>query len=225
MDHESLKVAICVLTYNRRSLFVRTMGSLLNSGYAFNPVIVDNGSTDGSADIVKEMGGILNKSDNHKTGYGMNLAVKEAMKHEPDIILFTADDFLYRKGFLDMLISFWKEAPDDVVMASCYLEPLWDWNQVTETDIAGGQRYAIRDSIPGSNWSFRVRDLDKIFPVPEKTGGEDLETCHRLRREGHRLAALDLVDHIGEEQSAWGNQSWRYAKPLDKQLLGFEEWM
>lgn len=224
MDFQPLKVAVCVLTYNRKDMFVRTMGSLMNPEHPYIPVVVDNGSTDGTADIVREMGGILNKSDNHTTGYGMNLCISEAMKHNPDIILFSADDFQYRKGFLQMLVSFWNEAPKDIVMASCYLEPLWDWNKITEVETAGRQRYAIRTSIPGSNWSFRASDVDKIFPVPEQTGGEDLATCNRLRQLHYRLAALDLVKHIGEEHSAWGNQSWRYAQPLDKQALGFEEW-
>lgn len=205
-------------------MLIRTLSSLKNPSYPYRPVILDNGSTDGSADLVKEVGGILNKSGNHTTGHGMNLAIAEAMKYEPDIILFSADDFQYRKGFAARLVDFWNDAPDDVIMASCYLEPLWEWNKIVSVDTAGGQRYAIRTSIPGSNWSFRARDVAKIFPVPESTGGEDLSTCDRLRRQRYRLAALDLVVHIGEEESAWGNQSWKYAQPIDKVSMGFEEW-
>lgn len=224
MDTSPLKVAVCVLTYNRIGMLVRTLGSLKNTGYPYIPILVDNGSTDGSAEMVSGLGGVCNTSGNHTTGRGMNIAIEEALRHEPDIILFSADDFQYRKGFIERIVSFWQDAPEDVVMASCYLEPLWGWNKVISINTAGGQRYAIRTSIPGSNWSFRASDVSKIFPVPEKTGGEDLSTCERLRQQRYRLAALDLVIHIGEEESAWGNQSWTYAQPLDKQLLGFEEW-
>jgi glycosyltransferase involved in cell wall biosynthesis len=223
MDIQSLKVAVCVLTYNRKDFFLRTIGSLKYPDHPYHPVIVDNGSKDGTAEIVKGIGGICNTSGNHTTGRGMNIAIDEAMKYKPDIILFSADDFEYRKGYLARLVNFWRNVPDDVIMASCYLEPLWDWNEIIKVDTAG-ERYAIRTSIPGSNWSFRASDVDKIFPVPEKTGGEDLSTCERLRQQRYRLAALDLVKHIGEEHSAWGNQSWTYAEPLDKVALGFEEW-
>lgn len=219
-----MNVVIALLTYNRMGMLVKTLGSLKNSGYPYTPVIVDNGSTDGSADLVKEVGGIVNTSGNHTTGYGMNLAIEEAKKHEPDLILFTADDFVYRKGFCERLVKFWQHAPQDVIMASCYLEPLWEWNQIIFTGTAGGQRYAVRTSIPGSNWMFRAKDVDKIFPVQESTGGEDLTVCGMLRRQRYRLAALDLVEHIGEQESAWGNQSWRFAIPLNKQELGFEVW-
>jgi glycosyltransferase involved in cell wall biosynthesis len=224
MDTKPLKVAVALLTYNRINMLVRTLGSLKYPDYPYTPVIVDNGSTDGSAELVKEIGGICNTSGNHTTGRGMNIAITEAMQHKPDLILFTADDFIYRKAFMRRLVDFWQDAPQDIIMASCYLEPSWSWNEILKVDTAGGQRYAIRKSIPGSNWSFRASDVDKIFPVSEQTGGEDLAVCERLRRQRYTLAALDLVDHIGEEQSAWGNESWKYAQPLDKVSLGFEEW-
>lgn len=224
MGTKPLKIAVCVLTYNRKALFIQTMNSMMPSGYSFMPIVVDNGSTDGTAQAVQALGGVINKTDNHTAGYGMNLAITEAMKRSPDIIVFSADDFIYRIGWLAKLIDFWNNAPADVIMASCYLEPLWNWNEIIKTGKAGEQQYVIRTSIPGSSWTFRAADVDKIFPVMETTGGEDLSTCDKLRRQRYRLAALDLVIHAGEEQSAWGNKSYEYAKPLDKKSLGFEDW-
>ncbi len=218
-----MKAAIALLTYNRQGLFLRTLNSIYNAGHPYSLSIYDNGSHDGTAEIVKGIGGDVNTSDNHTTGHGMNAVVMKAMESEPEIILFTADDFEYRQDWLLKLISFWENTPQDIIMASCYLEPDWDWNKISEVGDAG-EHYAIRDSIPGSNWSFRARDIDKIFPVREATGGEDLEICRRLRGDGYKLAALDLVKHTGEQDSAWGNESWRYAKPLDLSALGFETW-
>jgi len=58
-----------------------------------------------------------------------------------------------------------------------------------------------------------------IGPISEKTGGEDLEICARLRASGGLLCALDLAEHIGEKRSSWGNRSYLFAQPLDR-----EEW-
>jgi glycosyltransferase involved in cell wall biosynthesis len=219
-----MKIAIALLTYNRQQLFLRTLNSIYNAWYPYNLSIFDNGSTDGTAQIVKGIGGEVNTTDNHTTGYGMNRVIEMAMKHNPDVIVFTADDFYYRKLWLKKLVSFLDHAPADIVLTSCYLEPMWHWNQIGSIGEAGGERYAIRASLPGSNWVFRAKDIDKIYPIAEKTGGEDLEICGRLRGNGLRLAALDLVKHTGEEQSAWGNESYKYAKPLDLNALGFAEW-
>jgi len=224
-----MKIGVAVLTYNRKALFINTLDSLLanrmyETGSSFSLSVYDNGSHDGTDKLVREIGGQVNTGDNHTTGFGMNRVIEMAMKTKPDVILFTADDFFYRSDWLEKLVAFWEAAPTDVVLASCYLEPDWDWNKISEIGDAGGQHYAIRASVPGSNWSFRTSDLYRIYPVAEKTGGEDLEICHRLTSQGAKLVALDLVKHTGERQSAWGNGSWQYAKSLDLAALGFAEW-
>lgn len=216
-----MNVSIALLTYNRKILFLQTLNSIYDAGYPYSLSIFDNGSNDGTAEIVKEIGGQVNTGDNHTTGYGMNRVTEMAMTHNPDLILFTADDFAYYKDWLARLVSFWEHAPADVIMASCYLEPSWDWNAIERTGDAGGEHYAMRASIPGSNWTFLAADIGKVFPIREATGGEDLEICRRLTGDGLKLAALNLVEHIGEEQSVWGNKSYLYAKPLDMAALGF----
>lgn len=216
-----MKITVGVLSYNRKELLIKTLTSLYQSG--LDIVLYDNGSHDGSEQIVTELGGRVNKGVNQSTGYGMNKVIEMALDTQPDVVLFSADDFVYDIDFEHKIKEFWKNAPEDIKLASCYLEPCWDWNEVRETGDAGKVHYAIRDSVAGSNWMFRVSDKDLILPIAEKTGGEDLEICKRLREQGFKLAALDLVEHIGELQSAWGNQSWRYAKPIDRKGLGFND--
>lgn len=223
-----MKIGVAMLTYNRKALFINTLDSLLanrmyETGSSFSLSVYDNGSSDGTDKLVREIGGQVNTGENHTTGHGMNRAIEMAMKTKPDVILFTADDFFYRSDWLERLVTFWETAPANVVLASCYLEPDWDWNKIQEIKLPG-QNHVIRASVPGSNWSFRTSDLYRIYPVAEKTGGEDLEICKRLTDQGYKLAALDLVKHTGEKQSAWGNGSWQYAKPLDLTALGFAEW-
>ena len=220
-----MKVSICLLTYNRKMLFLETLRSIYDAGYPYALHIYDNGSTDGTAEIVQEIGGTLNDGKNHATGYGMNRVIEQGLAAGSDLIVFTADDFHYRVDWLKSLVSFWQQAPERVLMASCYLEPSWHWNEIEHVNTINGERYAIRTSIPGSNWTFRAADAPLILPISEKTGGEDLEICKRVREQGYRLAALDLVKHTGEKLSAWGNGSWRTAQPLDLPALGFEEWM
>jgi glycosyltransferase involved in cell wall biosynthesis len=221
MDTQPLTVAIAMLTYNRQRMMRATLASLDHAGGSFWFDIVDNGSTDGSADTVLDMDGYCNATDNHTTGFGMNLAIGLALARNPDIVLFTADDYAYQPEFLQRLVSFWNAASDQIVLASCHMENVWSWNTIRGKAIVGGVPCLIRDSLPGSNWSFRARDWGLIGPISEQTGGEDLAICKRLTGQGKLLAALNLVDHIGEETSAWGNQSWRYAKPLSPDVIGW----
>jgi len=222
------RLAVALLTRNRKALLERTARSLWDmwTEYPFDWCIVDNGSTDGTDKILAALGdrmGIdiyVNRSRNHSAGRGMNLAIGMALEHEPDIIMFTADDYEYKKGWLRRLMAFWQDAPEAVALASCNLEPVYGWNTVLGTLKAGGETALIRKSVPGSSWTFRASDWPLIGPIAEKTGGEDLEICHRLREQGRVLCALDLSEHIGETQSSWGNRSYLYAQPLDRKRWG-----
>jgi glycosyltransferase involved in cell wall biosynthesis len=212
-----MRLAIAVLTYNRMGLFLDTLQSI---GTTFLPTtVVDNGSSDGTQNVVKMInpGGYLNQDGNHTAGHGMNLAIERALRWLPDIVLFTADDYHYRPDWQRKLTDFWEGAPERVALVSCHLEPDYDWNQPSGVVRVGAQQALVRDSLPGSNWSFRASEWPIIGPIAETTGGEDLDVCRRLREQGRQLCALDLAIHTGEQRSIWGNQSWRIARELDRE--------
>jgi len=211
-----MEVAVALLSFNRFELLSRTLASLADSQHPYSLALVDNGSTDGSEALVKALHGYINQDGNHTIGHGMNLAIGRALESRPDLVVFSADDYLYRLGWLRRLVSFWEAAPDEVKIVSCNWEPAYPWNAVLGTLEAGGETALIREMVPGSNWTFRACDWPLIGPVRETTGqGEDGEILKRLRAQGFKLGALDLSIHIGEQESAWGNRSWTIAKPLD----------
>lgn len=216
-----LKLAIAMLTWNRKALFERTYNSLERpASWAHTMTILDQGSNDGTAQIVERLHGAVNAS-NTGFGAGMNKVVGMALAHEPDIVLFTADDYEYRPEALPALMAFWQGAPQNVALACCDLEHNYPWNQPRGVLQVGEQRALIRATLPGANWSFRAADWDMIGPMREVTGdGEDLEICHRLTTAGYTLCALDLAEHVGERLSSWGNGSWKIAEPLDRAKWG-----
>lgn len=215
-----MNVTIALLTYNRRELFQSTLESIKQTEHPYKLVIYDNGSKDGTADIVRSLGGVVNDTDNHTVGHGMNKAIGLALDTNPDLIVFTADDYTYQAGWFERLVSFWQDAPADIIMSCNCVESLWQWNEVTGFGEAGGVRYVTRTSIPGSNWTFRPETASRFMPLPEKTGGEDLEVCRMFTEQGYRLAELNLSEHTGEKMSSWGNESWKRATPFDFERYG-----
>jgi len=208
-----MTAAVGVLTYNRFHLLQRTIDSLGTAGYPFDLALVDGGSADpAQRAYVESYGGVCLSIPT--VGQSMNTVIGRCLHFDPDVVVFSADDYAYRPGWLRRLMAFWMDAPADVVMACLHWEPSYLWNAVSEVAQIAGERVLMRESIPGSSWSFRAADWPQIGPVAHKTGGEDLEICAQLRADGWRLAALDLAEHIGERESAWGNQSWTIAQPL-----------
>lgn len=204
----------------RDQMFLATLKSLRNGGYPSTLHVVTNGSTDGTERVVRDLGGIVD--DRHTAPwYGMQVAFDAGVADGADLVVFSADDIAYTPGWLARLVRFWAEAPDDVKLATQFLEPEYPWNAIGGADTIGGERCLFRESVPGSSWSLRARDWPVVGPMPTYSPREDLDTCAKLRAAGYRLAALDLAEHVGERQSSWGNQSHLYARPLDRARWGF----
>lgn len=219
-----MKICAGVLTFNhiktgRAEMFAKTLLSLTDGGLPVEVVIVTNGSSDGTSDVVKRLGGIVDDT-NSQIWYGMTRAIEECIARGADIVLFTADDITYNPGWAEKLVAFWEDAPEEVKLCSLILEPQYPWNTIRGTLDAGGMRAILRDSVGGCSWSFRAKDWPVIGPLPQKMPGEDLECCVKLTNNGYYLAQIDLGTHIGEAHSAWGNRSHEYAIPLDRARWG-----
>lgn len=217
-----MKVSIAVITYNRLDMLKRTLASIERAGHAYTLHVLDGGSTDGSREYVRSLGGLL-LPFGCTVGYSVDTAMQAARADNPDIIVITADDMEYIDGWLAKLVAFWEAAPPEIVIACANWEPLYPWNHITERHTIAGQTVLIRASVPGSSWSFRTSDTALVSVDPAKGApvapGEDLEVCQRLVANGRKLAALNLSEHIGEKASAWGNESWRIARPLGVQYV------
>ena len=217
-----MSIGVGLLTFNhkttgRESDFWRTYESIKGAG-ADQLVVLTNGSTDGTQDVVRELGGIVDDGDS-RVWYG-NTKLIEALRGNEWIYL-TADDLLHRPGWLGRLRAFCEAAPPNVALVSAYMEPVWDWNRPRKRVTHGCEVGLIRDSVCGSSWCFRSSDwFDWMGPFEQIMPGEDLKVCERIRQNGKKMAALDLTDHIGQERSAWGNTSHLTAEPLDRERWG-----
>ena len=219
-----MKIGVGVLTWNHRAtgreqMFYDTLLSLTNGGLPVDVVVVTNGSTDGTQDTVRRLGGIVDDTDS-RIWYGMQRAIETVIERGADVVLFTADDIVYADGWATRLAAFWQDAPDEVKLCSLILEPMYPWNTIRGTLDAGGLRAILRDSVGGCSWSFRAADWPTIGPLPHVMPGEDLVVCQKLISQGYYIAAVDLGEHVGEKHSAWLNESWKYAIPLDRERWG-----
>ena len=215
-----MKVSVGLLTYNRQHLLKTTLASIRNTHIPFWLTVMDNGSDDEAATKKVSRNTIPDRTTYLRTAgipvgtawNTMTNVIRDTQK--PDLFVLSADDYAYKAAWLGRLISAWDAAPDNCAIISCNWEPEYPWNSITSREKWGGQEVLVRATVPGSHWTFRHNMLEKIFPLLEKTGGEDLEALRRLSAQGYIFGALDLTEHIGEKESSWGNQSWKQAKPL-----------
>lgn len=204
-----MKITAAILCHNlfahdREALFWDCYESLSRDARV---IPVDNGSTDGTSELVAELGGYVSKDRLSTCGHGTNLCARVAIGTDADLCVLSDDDMGWRPGWADRLRDWWAGAPADVVLTGCHLEPMFEWNTIREVVRYGQVPGLIRASTGAASWSFRTQDWAKIGPVPEKIQGwGDVPTCQRLHEAGYRVAQIDLADHNGHT-STWGNRT------------------
>lgn len=215
-----VRVAVAVLTYNRRDLLQRTLASMA----PVKPIVVDNGSTDGTAKLVRKMGGICLTGGDHGIAQGFRAAVEAALKQKPELVVFSGDDFEYEPGWLERLTAFWEGAPANVMMCGMYLEREFPNMPVLGTVEYGGQRALVRPLLPGASLSFRASLWREIEPLMPKRGNQYDRQITRGLAKGRLLCALPLSRHIGTERRVprpdLGNKPFPEGPEVDRAQWG-----
>lgn len=108
-----MKVDAVVVTYNRKDLLVECVNSILNQSYKVNKLfIIDNASTDGTEDKLKEYGILSQKcicymklKENIGGAGGFNEGIKAARKDNADWIWIMDDDTIPNRDCLGEFIK------------------------------------------------------------------------------------------------------------------------
>ena len=114
-------ISIVIPLYNKKGLITRTLRSVINQTFQdFEIVIVDDGSTDGSVDVVKEINDSrirIISQENQGVSVARNTGIQEAKSDY--VALLDADDEWF-PDFLENLIDLIEKYPECQFFASKY---------------------------------------------------------------------------------------------------------
>ena len=212
-------LSIVIVSWNVRDLLKDCLGSLCNSidGLGFEVFVVDNASSDGSADMVRREFpdvGLIANSDNVGFGRANNLAVKMSRSRH---ILFLNPDTLVPEGSIEEMVRFLDRHPS-VGMVGPELTDgrgrlLFNWSRlsfrgVAEFAVEGlaaalsragsvilfGQPYDVK-WLTGACWLVRRDVINETGPFDENLFmyGEEPDFCHRVRNAGWEIYFLRYV--------------------------------
>jgi GT2 family glycosyltransferase len=222
------RVAVVVLNWNGRQATSDCVDALLELSYENrSPIVVDNGSTDGSAAALRDRYRglhVLETGANLGFAGGMNAALRLLCREEPDYVWLLNNDTRPAPDALGALVALAEREPDlgaigSVLVAGDETDAVQAW---------GGGRVSFWSGLPhhhrkpvsrehvhylvGASLFLRwpaVRDvgfLDERFFLY----WEDTDLCFRLRAAGWKLAVAEgsVVRHRGYGSLEFRSPAW-----------------
>lgn len=137
-----------VVTYNRKDLLQETIGALRQQKTLCDIVIVNNGSTDGTEQILEEMNNngdliVINTGMNLGGAGGFNRALKEAMHGRWDYFWLMDDDCIPQQDALNQLLVQAEKNPSFGFLSS---KVLWTDGQLCEMNKQKLQQGSLMDA-------------------------------------------------------------------------------
>jgi glycosyltransferase involved in cell wall biosynthesis len=188
-------ISIIVPVYNGENTIKKCIHSLLTQSYPedqYEIIIVDDGSTDTTSDILKQLDVSVVTQKNQGPAAARNAGARQA---SGDIILYTDADCIADERWIEEMVAPFGD-PEIVGVKGAYktkqLEPTAKFAQAEFEDryrkLLG---YEYIDFVDTYAAAFRkdifldVGGFDPSFPLPDN---EDVDLSYRLSEKGHKMA-------------------------------------
>ncbi len=208
-------ISVVVCTYNGKRTIRDTLEGLRKVEYPnFEVIVVVDGSTDGTEEVVREYGFRMIVTENRGLSSARNTGMRAA---KGEIVAYIDDDARPDPHWLTYLAATFLKSdfvgvggpnlapPQDGPIAGCVARSPGGPMHVLLTD-----REA--EHIPGCNMSFRKWALEAIqgFDTRFRIAGDDVDVCWRLQKQGWKLgfspAALVWHHRRNSIKSYWKQQ-------------------
>lgn len=114
-----MQISVVIPTYNRAELVRLTLESVFAQTHSnFEVLLIDDGSTDGTKDVLKEFQGLQNFSYHYQTNSGRSVARNRGLAMaQGEFVMFLDSDDLLAKSALENLLAAAEQNPDSGVVA------------------------------------------------------------------------------------------------------------
>ncbi|WP_142218280.1 bifunctional polysaccharide deacetylase/glycosyltransferase family 2 protein [Streptomyces sp. SLBN-118] len=217
-------VSVLVPAYNERECIANTVRSLTASDHPIEVVVIDDGSTDGTADIVEAMllpGVRVLRQPNSGKPAALNNGIRNARY---DIVVMMDGDTVFEPSTVRELVQPFGDMRvgavagnakvgnrDSLIGAWQHIEYVMGFNLDRRMyDLLG-----CMPTIPGAVGAFRRQALDRVGGMSEDTLAEDTDITMAIHRDGWRVVYAERARAWTEApetvQQLWSQRyRWSY---------------
>jgi len=210
LDWPSISVVLC--SYNGARVIRRCLDALSRQDYPdYEVIVIDDGSTDATADIAAEFDVTLVRTPNR----GLSAARNEGLAHaRGEITAYIDDDAWPDQDWLRYL-GWLRRSTGHAGFGGPNLPPPGDGRTADLVALApGGANHVLRtdteaEHVPGCNSAFVTARLREIggYDTRFRTAGDDVDVCWRLHERGWTVGFSP------------GAQVWHHRRPTARGYL------
>ncbi|MFI6085851.1 glycosyltransferase [Streptomyces sp. NPDC051217] len=217
-------VTVLVPAYNERECIANTVRSLMESDHPIEVIVIDDGSTDGTADIVEAMW-LPNVHVVRQVNGGKPAALNNGIAHAGhDIVVMMDGDTVFEPSTVRELVQPFGDPRvgavagnakvgnrDTLIGAWQHIEYVMGFNLDRRMyDLMG-----CMPTIPGAVGAFRRQALERVGGMSEDTLAEDTDITMALHRDGWRVVYAERARAWTEApesvQQLWSQRyRWSY---------------
>jgi O-antigen biosynthesis protein len=214
------RISVIVCTYNGRATIRECLEGLSRLEYPnVEVLVIDDGSTDGTAEIVREFDVRLVSTENRGLSAARNLGLELA---SGEIVAYIDDDAYPDPHWLQYLAEAFRATEFAAVGGPNLPPPGDDFVAEAVANAPGGPMHVLlsdreAEHIPGCNMAFRTAALRSLggFDPQFRTAGDDVDICWRIQASGGKVgfhpAAL-VWHHRRKTVRAYWKQQTGYGK-------------
>jgi GT2 family glycosyltransferase len=214
------RMSVVVCTYNGSRTIRDALEGLARLDYEdFEVIVVDDGSTDGVADIVREYDVRLIQTENRGLSHARNTGMEAATG---EIVAYIDDDAYPDPQWLKYLAETFRTTDHAGVGGPNIPPPIDGPIADCVANAPGGPVHVllsdrVAEHIPGCNMAFRKTRLEAIggFDPQFRVAGDDVDVCWRLQERGWTLGfhpAAVVWHHRRNSLRAYWKQQQGYGK-------------
>jgi len=260
------ETAVVICNWNKKEYVVNCIASVCASTYRnYDLIVVDNASTDGSVEAIRERFGsgviLLRNEQNIGGAGGFNTGIQYALEHGYRFIHLLDNDVVLDREAIGRLREALVTDPKLGIAGSLIYDmdhpeivqemgAMIDWsvfhmklNYKGHQDTGNLPDDLDCDYVPACSMMIRREVLDRIGTMDEQyfIYWDDVDLCHRVKREGYRVAAFSsskawhkrgvaVRNDTFANYYVWRNRVYFFAKYSPNEKLDdfidhlFDEW-
>ncbi|MFD4139469.1 MULTISPECIES: glycosyltransferase [unclassified Streptomyces] len=217
-------VTVLVPAYNERECIANTVNSLMASEHPIEVIVIDDGSSDGTADIVEEMW-LPNVRVVRQPNGGKPAALNNGIRHaRHDIVVMMDGDTVFEPATVGELVQPFADPRVGAVAGNAKvgnrdsLIGAWQHIEYVMGFNLDRRMYDVLNcmpTIPGAVGAFRRQALERVGGMSEDTLAEDTDITMAIHRDGWRVVYAERARAWTEApesvQQLWSQRyRWSY---------------